>query len=564
MLLASLWGGLVALPVAAQEPPPLFEQVRVLRSSAVTQDIPVVRFNGVAWGDYDGDRDFDLFVTGRVNDAGRLLPFSQLYLNNGSTFIQVFDPDAFMGFRNVPVTVYADALNVALPILEDVWQSAVAWGDYDNDGDLDVLATGVTATEAYSTHLYENIPDSNVPTVDRFARRFSWPGVREGDLAWADYDGDGDLDFVMSGTGEDGRPVTALYENRVRPGGGFVRRDDASLVALHFSSVDWGDYDNDGDPDLLVTGMAEPQAFVTRLYRNEGNGTFTDVDAGLKGLLFASVAWGDYDADGDLDILLSGARLHPFILKGEIKIYENTGSGFVDDMVTLEGPFEGSPAVGRFQGSAGWGDYNNDGYLDFFVSGIEQPNDAPGGEVYRYTGGNHFTNVPTGFSFPDHGPGSFAGGLFGSTFWGDFDDDNDLDLFIVGDRTGGVQLVTLRNYLPLYPANTLPAAPSGLQAAPQGSSVTLSWNAASDAQTPASGLNYNLRVGTTPGGVDVVAPMADPDTGYRLVAARGNVGPNLRWTLKDLSPGVYYWSVQAIDASYKGSPFAAEGTFTIL
>ena len=93
--------------------------------------------------------------------------------------------------------------------------------------------------------------------------------------------------------------------------------------------------------------------------------------------------------------------------------------------------------------------------------------------------------------------------------------------------------------------------------------MTIQWNAAQDAQTPAPGLSYNLRVGTTPGGTDVVSPMARPATGHRLLAARGNAGHNLQWTLKNLPPGTYFWSVQTIDNSYKGSSFAPEGTFVI-
>ena len=126
-----------------------------------------------------------------------------------------------------------------------------------------------------------------------------------------------------------------------------------------------------------------------------------------------------------------------------------------------------------------------------------------------------------------------------------------------------MQLITLRNYLPVYPPNTPPEAPSGLQATPQGNSVTLQWEAAQDAQTPAPGLSYNLRVGTMPGGVNVVSPMSLPETGRRMLVGHGNAGPNLQWSIKDLSPGTYYWSVQAIDTSYKGSPFAEEGTFVI-
>src|SRR4029077_1754027 len=74
-------------------------------------------------------------------------------------------------------------------------------------------------------------------------------------------------------------------------------------------------------------------------------------------------------------------------------------------------------------------------------------------------------------------------------------------------------------------------------------------------------LTYNLRVGTTPGGCDVVSPMADLTTGYRHVVDHGNVQRNTWWVL-DAPPGTYSWSVQAIDGMYAGGPWATEHVTT--
>jgi hypothetical protein len=110
--------------------------------------------------------------------------------------------------------------------------------------------------------------------------------------------------------------------------------------------------------------------------------------------------------------------------------------------------------------------------------------------------------------------------------------------------------------------NTPPTAPSGLSALVSGSTVNLSWNAASDAQTPAAGLTYNLRVGSASGGFDFLAPNSNPATGARRLPALGNAQKNLSATLT-LPPGRYYWSVQALDAAFAGSPFATEPSFLI-
>jgi len=84
-----------------------------------------------------------------------------------------------------------------------------------------------------------------------------------------------------------------------------------------------------------------------------------------------------------------------------------------------------------------------------------------------------------------------------------------------------------------------------------------------DAQTPAAGLSYNLRVGTSPGGADVVSPEAGTN-GSRRVTALGNAGSRLAAELSNVLPGTnYYWSVQAVDSAFAGGPFAQEGSFAL-
>jgi len=522
---------------------------------------PAVWYGDVAWGDYDNDGDFDLFITGNRRSFDHPEPFTQLFLHNRDATTFIPNPPSEEPLR-VPVGQYDDALSRNSAVLEDIWQSAVAWGDYDNDGDLDLLATGFNASGDLSLRLYQNIDDP-----ERFALRFEAAGVSMGAVAWGDYDNDGDLDFVVCGTDAQGQPTTRLFENQTGIGGQFLRRE-VGLVGLANCSAEWGDYDNDGDLDLLMTGLAAPQAFITSIYRNDGNGAFAEAGAGLKGLLYASATWGDYDADGDLDILLNGAKLTPLIMEGQVKIYRNDGGVFTDRTM-LVSTFENDVTLGRYQGAAAWGDYDNDGYLDFIITGMRDPTSSESGKFYHNDRNGQFTKASSELTVITvtlatiilQG-GSFKGGLFGTALWSDYDNDNDLDLLYLGRiPTEGVVLQILRNERPL--SNTVPTAPDGLQATPQGATVTLTWNAAFDVQTPAPGLSYNLRVGTTPGGIDVVSPMAVLATGYRLLARRGNAGHNTSWRLRALPTGTYYWSVQALDNSFKGSPFTAEGTFTI-
>ena len=103
----------------------------------------------------------------------------------------------------------------------------------------------------------------------------------------------------------------------------------------------------------------------------------------------------------------------------------------------------------------------------------------------------------------------------------------------------------------------------GLSPTLSGATVSLSWNPPADDRTPSTGLNYNLRIGTTPGASDVLAPMALTD-GLRLLPALGNAQAGTNAFVFNVAPGRdYYWSVQAVDTSFAGSPFAAEQQFTV-
>ena len=147
--------------------------------------------------------------------------------------------------------------------------------------------------------------------------------------------------------------------------------------------------------------------------------------------------------------------------------------------------------------------------------------------------------------------------------WTDYDNDGRLDFLLSGITNGnnasGPILQLWRNNSPI--SNSPPGAPAGLSTTISGNTALFNWNAPLDDFTPASGLNYNLRLGTTPGASDVLAPMALTN-GLRLLSALGNAqtGTNALYLLP---PGNYYWSVQALDTSFAGSPFAVEQKFTV-
>ena len=180
--------------------------------------------------------------------------------------------------------------------LDTNYKTAAAWGDYDNDGDLDILLTRSSG----GSQIYENDGGSFTASI--------WlTGVMNGSVAWGDYDNDGDLDILLSGeTSSPPYRVSKVYRNDA----GSFTDIYAVLTDVDDSAVAWGDYDNDGDLDILLTGN-DISTYIAKVYQNIGEDSFTEVPAitdTLAGVAIGSVAWGDYDNDGDLDILLTGFR----------------------------------------------------------------------------------------------------------------------------------------------------------------------------------------------------------------------------------------------------------------
>ena len=501
------------------------------------------------------------------------------------------------------------------PDTDDFWVSALAPADFDGDGDLDLAAIGyyvvynVSAEDVLLIFVNQGEgPDGHwqfatqpIPLGDMFAGA--------SDLAWGDFDGDGDHDLAVGSEGE-----TRIYRNDA---GSFTAlalalpgywEDSTYDNAYDLRSLAWADADNDGDLDLLIPSVFDFDLFEysTHLMRNDGPGgaggwLFADSGAALDATTHAQSAWADDDQDGDLDLFL--VNIDPYTETGFVKRFGNDG-----------GSFTGSDLLGiKVEwGLADWGDYDADGDLDILVAGNIQEPDATFATVLRVYRNDAGAYAPTtlveapnadwldihaatwadydsdgdvdllvtgnfigatdieghskiwandGGTFTDLGVelpapiSSLSGG--GSFTWLDVDADGDLDYLVAGAYyvPGGQGLVEAK--MALYrndstAPNLAPAAPGALAATPGAAGVTFSWNAAADDHTASAALTYDLEL----------RPFGAAQSSARRPPEPGAIGADTAWTLAALPPGSYAWSVRAVDSAFNGGARSA-GVVTV-
>src|SRR2546426_1182062 len=232
--------------------------------------------------------------------------------------------------------------------------TGVAWADYDQDGYLDLFVSNFGTPRNF---LYRNNRDETFTRVDNGP--ITTDIMNAEGCVWADFDNDGDLDlFVSVGLGAN----DVLYRND--GGGGFTRLTNSPPVQSGGNSrgCAWADYDNDGWVDLFVANEQSQNNF---LFHNEGLAGFTRITNGViatdRGNSFGC-SWGDYDNDGYPDLFVANNGRPSFL-------YHNQRDGTFAKIVS--GPIVTNVASSA---SGSWGDYDNDGYLDLFVANLGQRN----------------------------------------------------------------------------------------------------------------------------------------------------------------------------------------------
>jgi VCBS repeat protein len=355
----------------------------------VATGLPAPPFPCAVAGDYDGDGDADLVIAGTGKHD---IPFTTIFNNTGGTF--------------------SDSL-IALPGLS---RATAAWGDYDGDGDLDLAMTGLPSNGVPATTVLRN--DGSTFT----ALPGSFLGVFDGNLLWNDFDGDGDLDLLVTGVtaaSSTGVAATRLYRN---DGGDVFTSISHPFPDCYAGAGALGDYDGDGDLDLVLTGVTTSGALVASIWRDDA-GTFNDIGANLPGMDLGFATFADYDLDGDLDLLFGGNSNDGFVSR----IYRNDSGTFND---------AGAGLLGLIWSSAAWGDWDGDGDPDAMLAGYDPVAQVHRSILYRNDSG----------SFVDSGA-KFHDVILGTTFWFDHDNDGDLDLLLAGNENGADLLVLYDNDL---------------------------------------------------------------------------------------------------------------------
>ncbi|PQJ80732.1 FG-GAP-like repeat-containing protein [Polaribacter porphyrae] len=305
---------------------------------------------------------------------------------------------------SLPIFSQVSFIEVTTPF-DDVDDSSVAFADIDGDGDKDVLITGKNNSFSEITRLYTNDGNGNFALVNGTP----FDNVTSSSVAFADIDGDNDQDVLISGN-NGSTQISKLYKNDGT--GNFTLVTGTPFDGVLLGSIAFADVDGDNDQDVLITGHDSSSSKISKLYTNNGSGTFTLVSGTpFDGASDSSVAFADIDGDNDQDVLITGNNGSSF----ESKLYTNNGSG----TFTL---VSGTPFVNIRKGSVAFTDIDGDNDQDLLITG-QSNGFGRNTELYKNNGSGSFTLV-TGVPFDrvDNSSVAFA----------DVDGDNDQDVLITG------------------------------------------------------------------------------------------------------------------------------------
>lgn len=427
---------IASTPVLAAEAPIRFTDIS---DQAGITDM-AVNSTGPAFADYDNDGDLDIYVPAEALAEG---------INN-----RLWENDGSGSFRNV-----AEQRGVSN---DGSYSRGAAWGDFDNDGDQDLAVSNMPPGQDRRNHVpttvYKNLlietGEANFEDITRAAgimrkgneedARIGGVGNTGAGVAWGDYDNDGDLDLFWKCADYD--VENALFRNN--GDGTFTDVTDEAGVEIQGKVLEansqgapnWTDVNDDGWVDLLITNEGDSKV----LFLNDKDGTFTDITTnrrGPNGFAFLNpgnangACIGDIDNDGDLDFYLPTADQANRLIISKLT---ETGEVSFDDITLTSGT--GDPGGAR---GCTMADFDNDGWLDIYVNNGGLSNvlindvisqmpmfvqfyiawEPAYNKLYRNNGDRTFTDVTEGSGAEGFGIGSGVGAA-------DFNNDGFPDLFL--------------------------------------------------------------------------------------------------------------------------------------
>lgn len=473
-----------------------------------------------------------------------------------------FNNDGYLDLFQVSDNVYKLFMNNGNETFSDVTsskllgtlpggvnESSVIFLDYNNDNNLDLLITGWPLSSAT---LYKNsgAPDYTY-TIDTENSLLS---VRTGNggnahaiLSAADYNNDGWVDLFMEGWCDalNGRVVTlykninGLFTRQTTPVGG-----TADFEGMNGGSIHTGDVNNDGYVDMICSGYSVIDAYRTYLYINQGDGTFVKSTAVFQGIEQGEVILFDSNNDGWLDVFVAGVGhdgsnwVWPGIL------YMNNHDGTFTTIATGTNLPSGTQGYAAFDS----GDLNNDGSTDLMIM---VPSDGNSAMFYNNGSNTFLKDIPQ----------TEARARSGALQLADFNNDNKLDYFVFGWRDGYTFPDNTNfggNWTASFVKNTIavenlaPSVPTNIIASNVNGKYVITWDKSTDDITAQNTIRYNIYVQDQTGKVYAYSS-ADIVTG-RLKSG-SPILLNKNEITMNLTSGHYTVGVQAVDQANVASAF---------
>ena len=534
--------------------------------------------SNVAWGDYDNDGWLGIAYSGKN---------PHLRTASAQKVSALYDYDGTESF--VRLTSPFDVCYYACPV----------WFDYNNDGLLDLFVPGLKSMdyennlEEIAAFLYRNkgAEKGGQPVfeeVNTATPAGSKMGIspiyssKDGGRSrqWVsvgDYDKDGYLDLIIAGlddyedpdgrTDEKGNLIVhhdrrALYLYKNNKGKGFIQQETPlngtePFLGLSRGSVHFADMDNDGWLDIVSSGYGPGEGNL-RIYWNNGDGTFSENQQYLYGSNDSSCSLCDLDADGYMDIVVTGFSSNKGSGAKSFYIYRNRGGRNFEMLTDLFCGFEGVDGA-----TPSFGDVNHDGLPDILIGGHGEKHEIT---TWLYMNRGDFSFKACGAYYDADQEWTFDRISHGNNHLIDYNNDGYLDAWNMGWAQSNVCSFSCATQLWKNTSSTAGILPNEAPSTPynlkssynkETGMVTFSWDAATDDVTPSRALQYNIYVKKAGSKEYFMTVPADLQTGFiKTGEISGQIMTTSYSMYIDNEDTEYEWGVQAIDNGKRGGHFA--------